>query len=290
MRAAKEEFSKNDTCFIGIEHRDCYSISKLEHIFTTHIAPKESLIDEISPFFEAPLMSLADEVLARLKKVCERMPDGLLPSSGWFLRKDKYKDRKLEDWEPSSWGGLINNISDCGGITKFRAALGQTDEHFRWQYQISKEDTILGLKEFYGKYKQTPQGYRTSFYKQTLSADEKVGWERALELQSGIARHFPTTLEACQTAGVPMLRHNVYKNSEEVMKDLIMFYKDHGGRSPRSIEKELRKRADKTEVEKDLVTHSYRLQTNAARFFESYGDAWQTAVATAEAERQQEET
>ena len=81
-----------------------------------------------------------------------------------------------------------------------------------------------------------------------------------------------------------MLRYNVYRTAEEVMKDLIMFYKDHGGRSPRSIEKELRKKPDKTEEEKNLITHSYRLHIKAAKFFESYADAWQTAIAAGEAE------
>ena len=282
VRAAKEAFSRNDSCFIGVEHRDCYSIIKLERIFNIHIAPMNSLIEGSSSFFDAPLMSLADEVLVRLKKVCERMSDGLLPSRGWFLREEKFKDREIGDWEASTWAGLVDNISDCGGIMKFRAALGQTDEHLR-KHQISKDDTISGLTKFFNEYKQTPQAFRCH-KKRGLSADEEQTWDRSLELSSGISRHFSSTFEACQAAGVPMFRHNVYKTAEEVMKDLIMFYKDHGGRSPRSIEKELRKKPDKTEEEKDMVTHSYRLQTNAARFFESYGDAWQTAIAAGEAE------
>lgn len=286
VRMYKEAFNKDDECFVVIEHRDCYKQTKLDAILSQHIAPVQSLIDDntcVSALFDAPLLSLADEVLARLKKVCEYTPGGLLPSTGWFRRTDCHSDRTIEEWEPATWLGLIDNVNDCGGITKFRKALGQDDSHLRL-YQLNKADTIQGLKEFYNKHNKTPVTYQAKD-KRALSADEKVDWARALELTSCMNRHFATPREACKAAGIPMVRRNVYGSAEAVMEDLIQYYKDHGGKSPKSIEKKLRKiqSDNRTLEQKELLRDSYALQSNSRKYFESFQWAWKAAVAAATA-------
>ena len=279
VRSFKEKFNENDECFISVEHLECYKIKRLEDIFGKHIAPADSLIKydaAVTDIFDATMLSLADEVLVRLKRVCEKMPDGLLPSIGWFLRIDRHKNRQIETWEDHTWSGLIDNVSDCGGIMKFRKALGQGETRFK-QYNLTKKETIQELKEFHNKWKQTPKAFKHR-NKKNLSEDEKLGWEKALELTSCMTRHFASIQDACNAAGISMQRYRMFETKEAVIEGLQTFYEKYHGRSPRSIEKEMAKIKDRTAEQNKIKNDAYNLQGNARKHFESFAAAWQQTV------------
>lgn len=67
-----------------------------------------------------------------------------------------------------------------------------------------------------------------------------------------------------------MLKYNVYGTADKVTKEFVQLHKDH---APISVEKEQRKKPFKTEEEKNLTTHCYRLHTKAAKLFDSCFEA-----------------
>ena len=179
VRAAKEQFNKNNSCFLGLHYRDCFEEERLETLL-------EQYIGCIAPYiFEKPTdrviqsthWSNADELIEHCKEIAKMQPDGIFPTEEWLRKRGKWKNRK---------GCPYNTVAVyvktwLGGIRKLRKILDQDDySTISW----SKEKVMEEYEKFYEKYKITPGQARTS--SRGMSVDEV---KRANNISIAVAKY-----------------------------------------------------------------------------------------------------
>lgn len=131
VRKMKEDFHAGDPYFLAIEFGDCYNDAKLGDILEKFIGrPDRVIIDDRFPEMPATMLSVIDDTLKRCQEICDRMPDGELPSHHWFHRTNTHKNRIREAWEPNTWSGLVESISKLGWVNvrkEMKKTLAQRD-------------------------------------------------------------------------------------------------------------------------------------------------------------------
>jgi hypothetical protein len=125
-RKQKEDYHKNKTniIFLGIEHEDCYSESKLEEILKPYIGiiqPTHFINEE-----QRKISCVKWHLLYDIRKGCEYIfthNNNELPTINWMRRTNNYKDIERYDWEICDKFDIINfsyKIDTFGGIKKVK--------------------------------------------------------------------------------------------------------------------------------------------------------------------------
>lgn len=150
-KTQKLAFNKGNSCFMGISFQDCYK----EHVLADSL---EQFIGLCNPtrfkndedrVLPSALWSTADHVLEQCRLVCDNMPEGKLPPSSWFRCKEKYKDRKINAWEPQNWHNIDEKICMLGGYLKVRVLLGQGDYNQTfWNHDLVIERLVEYCEQY----------------------------------------------------------------------------------------------------------------------------------------------
>ncbi|MBL97739.1 MAG: hypothetical protein CMF52_07980 [Legionellales bacterium] len=123
-RKQKEEYNKDDPCFLGISFLDCYDEKKLETILEPYIGIIKPFVFTTDRQVESTTTRLED-VIEKCQWIIDR--HGNLPGSNWMRKHKKYKNRLVETWENDPMCPNLNSlrhyIDQVGGIVKVRQLL-----------------------------------------------------------------------------------------------------------------------------------------------------------------------
>lgn len=147
-KQAKIAFHKDNLNFLSMSYIDCYDEDKLIEILSPYLADMSVLQlekDHDSKFVSSQL-TLADSVLQRCQFVIDHIEGGILPGTNWFARLPPYENRITEDWEPKTYGNIVEHLQKLGGIRKIRDILGQS-EHNMSDWTAAK--VIRALADFW---------------------------------------------------------------------------------------------------------------------------------------------
>lgn len=185
----KLDFNAGNPCFLGISWEDCYKENKLAEILQPFIGevPVTQYEKEVDRMIPSALWSTADQVLDLCRQICERMPDNKLPPVNWFKRRNKYKDRPTESWEPlDGWHNINEKIKMLGGYMKIREMLGHAEHN---QTMWTRELVIVKIVDFCEQYKCWP-----------AECDQQQQSREARYINTLIKRHVGTKEEAFKMA------------------------------------------------------------------------------------------
>lgn len=124
-RKMKETFNEKIGNFIGIEYLDCHHDDTLTKVFQQYIGVIHPFVFTKSVDKQIPSTAWAriDKVIETAKFAMEKLNVRKVPQQKWFGRSGKYKNRKIEDWEPKSWSPFEWNVRCIGGYNKLREIL-----------------------------------------------------------------------------------------------------------------------------------------------------------------------
>lgn len=196
-RSEKEDFHKDDQCFIGIDYADCMNDTKLEELFEPFIGrPSVTMTRQDFPQLSATRWSIADGVLDTAKKIMDRIDGDSFPTLDWLRRKGNYENRVIADWEAVSYEHFIDNIYLIGGLNSLRLALGQDGAPTR-------ESVLVEAKDFFKTVKRTPCA-AVSFYqrKKDLTEDERRVYNQGQHLVNYAKKFFGGHRQLCEAAGI----------------------------------------------------------------------------------------
>ena len=95
VQAAKIEFNKRYPNFLAVNYQDCYDDRKLVKLLEPYIGrPERVIVNESLPETPAVMLSTVDDTLKRCQEICNKMPDGLLPTLPWFQHRQVQTAKK----------------------------------------------------------------------------------------------------------------------------------------------------------------------------------------------------
>ena len=173
VQAAKTAFHEGNPLFLALLYSDCYKDDVLAVKLEPFIGRPERITrHERLPDAPAVMLSYVDDALKRCQEVCDKLPDGQLPSSSWFNRAKCHKDRERYDWEPLSWDGLTAQVSNLGW-KNVRALMVQSEA----QNEYLRNKTLDAVEEMYKKFGLSPWQIRQRFAaKHEGRSTEEAAW------------------------------------------------------------------------------------------------------------------
>lgn len=157
VRAAKSAFNKDNPYFLGIEHSDCYSETRLSLALESYIGirPPSRFDNQLDHVVPSSHWSSYEEVLATCKTIAAEQPDGAFPSENWLTKQRPYESR-----EGAAYPSLPDAIRQhFGSVSTLRSILGQGENN---QTRWSKELVLSELDAWMKRYGKTPAAINTA--------------------------------------------------------------------------------------------------------------------------------
>ncbi len=196
VRRAKEEFNRNNSGFLGINFRDCYSDVSLggilfEYIGNPAIVRKTQPYDEL---IETTHWSNAEELIESCRKLAERQASGKFPTEEWLRKRGKWANRKGPAY--NTMAIYIKNW--IGGVRKLRLILGQEENS---TVQWSRERSLVELKQWYNRYGRSPGAILAAARRKQIVIPRK-DIKHAGNLNAAVAKHAGGMIQACLDIGI----------------------------------------------------------------------------------------
>lgn len=174
----KLEYHIDDPSFIGIDYKECYDEKKLCVALNSFIGDPPILEQYSSPKIPTTMLSVIDQVVEECRIVCQNLCVDKLPSATWFARSENFKNRRIHDWEPKSYGRLLGQLGKIG-YTTIQEQLGQIQrKHDHWDDQRCLEEFKI-LTDKHSKTASTIARHLGKRLEESLSFEDKVELKNA---------------------------------------------------------------------------------------------------------------
>ena len=218
-RKMKEDYNKNNPCFIGIEFKDCFVEERLIFLLEPYIGVIEPYIfekptDEIIPSVH---WSNADELIEYCKDFVKQFDNQEFPTEDWLRKRGKWADR-----EGVAYNTLSIYIKQwIGGVRKLRELLKQSHVSTEtW----SRERALEEYKKWYEKYNMLVGSSRARYKRGQIQLPE-AEFKKACRIEAAIIKHVGSATEAQKILRLKINTQRHYSNKDELIEYCKEFVK-----------------------------------------------------------------